>query len=506
MFHSEVAPSDGIHVIHAFVFANDAARNAASGLTAADVGKVARTTTGDQFHVLVNHSPVTWQPLFGDAITDHGQLSGLSDDDHAQYLLVSGARAMTGPLNMGAQAIANVGNVDGRDVSADGAVLDGHVGTGGTAHPVAVASGAAGFLSGSDKAKLDGIEAGANNTALASTTPAAIGVAGAIGASSTVARSDHVHAHGAQTDGTLHAVATTLVAGFLGTSDKSKLDGIQAGATNTPLSNTTPLGVGTAAAGTSASASRSDHVHAHGDQAGGSLHAVAVAGGANGFLSGTDKSKLDGIAAGATNTPLSSSAATAVGSAGAAGTSSNASRADHVHAHGAQTDPSMHALATTSAAGFMSAADKTKLDGLTPGGASSLLQTTQSAIAAATTTTSTTFVALLSASITLQAGSFLLLTFTWAASNNSANRIVSFEIQVNGTSYRQAACRVSAGNAAESGSIVGRIAVGASGLVAGANTIAIRWRTSAGTAQIDPTQTAIGREEHAALLLQEVTV
>lgn len=46
-------------------------------------------------------------------------------DPHSGALPRSGARAMTGALDMGAQAITNVGNVDGRDVSADGAKLDG---------------------------------------------------------------------------------------------------------------------------------------------------------------------------------------------------------------------------------------------------------------------------------------------------------------------------------------------------------------------------------------------
>jgi hypothetical protein len=36
----------------------------------------------------------------GEGTTDHGSLGGLPDDDHLQYLLVSGARAMAGNLNM----------------------------------------------------------------------------------------------------------------------------------------------------------------------------------------------------------------------------------------------------------------------------------------------------------------------------------------------------------------------------------------------------------------------
>jgi len=49
---------------------------------------------------------------------DHGGLTGLGDDDHAQYLLEDGSRALSGDLDMGTNAITNVGNVDGVDVSA----------------------------------------------------------------------------------------------------------------------------------------------------------------------------------------------------------------------------------------------------------------------------------------------------------------------------------------------------------------------------------------------------
>ena len=67
-----------------------------------------------------------------------------------------------------------------------------------------------------------------------------------------------------------------------------------------PLSSTTPAAIGTAAVGVGTTAARADHVHAHGNQAGGSLHADVVAGGASGFMSGADKTKLNGIATGAT--------------------------------------------------------------------------------------------------------------------------------------------------------------------------------------------------------------
>jgi len=50
--------------------------------------------------------------------------------------------------------------------------------------------------------------------------------------------------------------------------------------------------VGTQDAGTSNKVARADHVHAHGDQLGGSLHATAVAGVSAGFISAADQSKL----------------------------------------------------------------------------------------------------------------------------------------------------------------------------------------------------------------------
>ena len=48
----------------------------------------------------------------------HGNLLGLNSDDHQQYLLVNGVRAMIGDLNMGTFDVTNVGLVDGVTVSA----------------------------------------------------------------------------------------------------------------------------------------------------------------------------------------------------------------------------------------------------------------------------------------------------------------------------------------------------------------------------------------------------
>ena len=42
----------------------------------------------------------TWQDTIDTVVVDHGQLAGLSDDDHVHYLLVDGTRAMTGGLEI----------------------------------------------------------------------------------------------------------------------------------------------------------------------------------------------------------------------------------------------------------------------------------------------------------------------------------------------------------------------------------------------------------------------
>lgn len=64
----------------------------------------------------------------GSGVSVHDQLTGLLDDDHPQYLLVNGSRAMGAALNMGGFAISNVGNVDGVDVSTLSSSLSSHTG------------------------------------------------------------------------------------------------------------------------------------------------------------------------------------------------------------------------------------------------------------------------------------------------------------------------------------------------------------------------------------------
>lgn len=61
---------------------------------------------------------------------------------------------------------------------------------------------------------------------IATAVPATVGAANAEGSATSLARSDHVHSHGNQAGGTLHALVTALLAGFMSAADKNKLDTI----------------------------------------------------------------------------------------------------------------------------------------------------------------------------------------------------------------------------------------------------------------------------------------
>lgn len=94
--HSAQTVSDGIHIAHAFSFANSTARLAAS-VTAADVGKIAQQTDDDTFWILVDDSPVTWSQI------DSGAAAGAT-----QFLQISALKSTAGTINAG-EAVYLVG-------------------------------------------------------------------------------------------------------------------------------------------------------------------------------------------------------------------------------------------------------------------------------------------------------------------------------------------------------------------------------------------------------------
>ncbi|EJW14453.1 tail fiber protein [Paenibacillus alvei] len=102
--------------------------------------------------------------------------------------------------------------------------MDAHVGKGGTAHANAVPNGLAGFMTGEDKAKLDGVQVGANNYVHPTTHPPSI-----------IAQDANNRFVSDAEKATWNAKATTDEAtqaskGLMSAADKTKLDGVQTGA------------------------------------------------------------------------------------------------------------------------------------------------------------------------------------------------------------------------------------------------------------------------------------
>ena len=181
----------------------------------------------------------------------------------------------------------------------------------------------------------------AGSVALTNAAPSSesVGVASSVGSSSAAARSDHVHA--------MPGIATTLAAGFLSAADKTKLDGLETGA---QVNDVTSV-AGRTGAVTLAVADVSGAAPLASPALTGTPTAPTAAEGTNSTQVATTAFVKAAVASNITNVAPS---AETVGAAASTGSSAAAARSDHVHA--------MPGTATGSAAGFMSAADKSKLD------------------------------------------------------------------------------------------------------------------------------------------------
>lgn len=190
-------PNAGPHVVHQFQFVDAGAMSAGTDtlkgavtLTAADVGMVCRVGAAApyDFYILTNHVGPVWEQINGGGGGGGGDVTGpgsSNDNAIARYDGTTGKTIQNSGATIDdagvitAAGLVTAGTVDGRDVSADGSALDAHIaaanphsgslgtaheGAGGAVHANAVASGAAGFMTGADKAKLDGVEAGADVT------------------------------------------------------------------------------------------------------------------------------------------------------------------------------------------------------------------------------------------------------------------------------------------------------------------------------------------------------
>ncbi len=174
--------------------------------------------------------------------------------------------------------------------------------------------------------------------------PSAMGVAtaSAEGSATTLARSDHTH------QSNTAPVAVTKATAAIGTSGQpARADHKHDVSTAAPGVN----GLSTASVeGTATTLARSDHTH-QSNTAPANVTRAAAAIGTSGEPARADH-KHDIATA---------SAVTLTDATDAEGSATSLARSDHTHSHGARGGGTLHALATTSTAGFMAAADKALL-------------------------------------------------------------------------------------------------------------------------------------------------
>lgn len=420
----------------------------------------------------------------GTTATAHGSLTGLGNDDHTQYLLGDGTRPMSGNLDMGANAINNVGNVDGVDVSA---------------HAARHAPGAADALTTATAGALQvGASAGEGVAAsfarsdhihgVTRGTPTDIGAANAPGTSSSFVGSDHVHAHGSQAGGTTHALAVAGgAAGFISGSDQDKLDNIEPNATDSPLSNTAPVDVtkSAAAAGAASEAARQDHKH---DVSTAAAGAIAI-GDTAAEGSATSLARSDhthGLAA-------PGSPANVTKAAAAPGASSAPARADHKHDIDTGTPVAVGSANAEGGATSLARSDHTHA----PKSGSVIQNVFLDQAADLPPNASTTFVTLFSQNVTVLANSSLQVMLTASGITGANNTEVSFRVTIDGN-----VLRATSGNWRSSDASCAALVARSPALAAGSRTVLIEWKVNGSTATIAPTTNP--GEDHASAIIQEI--
>ena len=163
------------------------------------------------------------------AVSNHLLLTHLTDGNagHTQFLMLDGSTPMAGNITMGTNAAPN--------------------------YSITASSSYIGTL------QFDGVTVANHHArhrpggadALPVGVPITIATSNLQGSASTFALSDHQHDHGAQTDTTLHAIATDSANGFMSAADKTKLDNLPtATSANTPNTLVLRDGSGNFAAGT----------------------------------------------------------------------------------------------------------------------------------------------------------------------------------------------------------------------------------------------------------------
>ena len=342
------------------------------------------------------------------ASSDHGSLLGLGDDDHTQYLLEDGSRAMSGNLDMGGNNVTNVGIVDGIEVSSHASR---HLPNGDDSLATAIAVGLDG-----DTTNTIGIQnsfARSDHAHAISTGTASSQIpdqANAEGTSASLARADHVHnisaaaptanlsGDTANQEGVANSFSRSDHSHNLDTGapstqgpDNANAEGSSSNLARADHIHNIPAGTPSAITpdggnveGTSTSFARADHVHdlpaaaplaplsATTTDTEGSAESVARSDHTHDISTGTPSAQIpDQPNAEGTSSNLARADHThniptevvqTVGTVNAEGTANSFARSDHVHSHGDQAGGALHAVATQSVNGFLSSTDKYVID------------------------------------------------------------------------------------------------------------------------------------------------
>lgn len=141
-----------------------------------------------------------------------------------------------------------------------------------------------------------------------------------------------------------YAAATTAADGLMSAADKTKLNGVAAGANNYSHPANHPASIITQDA-TNRFVTDAEKT-AWNAKASTTVATTSAAG----LMAAADKTKLDGVATGATNTPLATAAPLAGNATAALGTSTKAAKEDHRHAHPTKADVGLGSVENLSAA------------------------------------------------------------------------------------------------------------------------------------------------------------
>lgn len=265
------------------------------------------------------------------------------------------AGALGDPTNsIGSDVADSVNALIAAAQAADASIISMQAGKSDTSHSHPLATNSSnGFMSSADKIKLDSLVASGSSDAYLLNRNNHTGsqdmstITGLVQTLANKSDTNHVHPD-----------ATTTVSGFLSFSDKVKLNTVASGATVNQTdayllsraNHTGSQAISTITGLSTSLAAKANATHIHANAT------VTVAG----FMSNTDKVKLDAVAAGATLNQTDAyllDRSNHTGSQAIASVTGLQTALDNKSAsnHG-------HSVATTSVAGFMSALDKTKLE------------------------------------------------------------------------------------------------------------------------------------------------